>query len=236
MNGMLTAHTPVKHRPFVVEMVGPAGAGKTTLVEALSQRDQSIVAGVRLHKIGYVPFFLANTLVRLPTYLRRYRHSRWFNREETRCMVYLKAWHNRLSRPVHNHDTVVVLDHGPIFRLVLLREFGPEITKSQVYERWWDSALNQWAATLDMIIWLDAPNPVLANRVNARGRWHLVKGKPELEAYTFLARYRRSYEQVISMVTACDGPRVLRFDTDRASLDQIVDQVLAALDAEPNDS
>jgi len=229
---MLTDNTVAERPPLIAEIIGPAGAGKTTLSRALSQRNKKIVVGVRLCRIRYIPFFVSNTLFFLPTFLRQYRNSRWFTWAETRSMMYLKAWHHVLGRQTLNNGMVTVLDHGPIFRLALLREFGPEITTGQLYERWWDSTLNQWAATLDMLIWLDAPDAILMERIHARNERHKVREKSEQEAYEFLARYRTSYEQIISMLATGGGPRVLRFDTDQESVSQIVDQVLVAFDPE----
>jgi len=236
MNKVLADNTIVGKSPLVVEISGPAGAGKTTLVQALDQCHEKIVTGVRLRKIGYIPFFVSNTFFLLSTFLRHYRHSRWFTWRQTRSMVYLKAWHHVLERQVSNNDMVTVLDHGPIYRLALLREFGPEITKSQLYERWWDSMLKQWATIMHMVVWLDAPDAVLLERIHTRNRWHIIKGKSGQEAYEFLARYRTSYEQTITRLIANRGPTLLRFDTHQKSVDQILDKVLAALNSESNEN
>ena len=97
--------------------------------------------------------------------------------------------------------------------------------------------LKQWASALDMVIWLDAPDAILVERIRARSKWHLVKEKPEQVANKFLARFRTSYDQIIARLTANCGPRVLRFNTKQESLDQIVDKALAAFDLlESNES
>ena len=236
MNKVLADNTIGGRSPLVVEICGPAGAGKTTLLQALDQCHEKIVKGVRLRKISYIPFLASNTFLFLPTFLRQYKHSRWFTWRETRSMVYLKAWHYVLERQISNSEMVTVLDHGPIYRLALLREFGPEITKSQLYERWWDSMLKQWATIMYMIVSLDAPDAVLLERIHTRNRWHIVKGKSGQEAYEFLVRYRTSYEQIITRLTANGGPRLLRFDTHQKSVDQIVGKVLAAFNSESNES
>jgi len=234
VNKMLAGDTVVERPPLVVEIVGLAGAGKTTLLRALNQRHKKIVAGVRVRKINYIPFFISNTFFFLPTFLRQYQYSRWFTWEETRSMVYLKAWHHLLSRQGANKNTVTVFDHGPIFRLVKLSEFGSEITKSQVYHRWCESVFDQWAASLDMVIWLDAPVAILVERIHARNEWHRVKEKSDQEAYKILARFRRSFEQIIAQLAANSDTRVLPFDTERESLKQIVEKVLAEFDLERN--
>lgn len=231
MNNSLNNNTIVAKPPLVVELIGPAGAGKTTLLRALSQRHKTIQPDIRLSKIRNIPFFASNTFSLLPTYLRQYRHSRWFNRREARSMVYLKAWLHVLGQQASNNDRVAIFDHGPIYRLAVLREFGPEITTSQPYKRWWASLLNQWTATLDIVIWLDAPNAILLERIRARDHWHLIKEKCEREAYEFLTRYRTALEQIIAESVTDRQVTLLRFDSNQESVEQMVNKILAIFDA-----
>ena len=231
MNNELAHNTVVEKPPLVVELIGPAGAGKTTLLRAPSQRGKKIQPDIRLSKIRNIPFFISNTFSLLPTYLRQYRHSRWFNRRETRSMVYLKAWLHVLGQQASNNDRMAILDHGPIYRLAVLREFGPEITTSQPYKRWWASLLNQWTATLDIVIWLDAPNAILLERIRARDHWHTIKEESEQEAYEYLTRYRSALEQIIAESLTDRQVTLLRFDTNQESVEQMVDHILATFDA-----
>jgi hypothetical protein len=50
--------------------------------------------------------------------------------------------------------------------------------------------------------------------------------------YDFLARYRSSYERIVSTLKAKDGPKVIRICTDVESPDQIADRVLAGIQGE----
>lgn len=231
MNNELTNNTIVEKPPLVVEIIGPAGAGKTTLLRALSQRHKKIQPGIRLSKISQIPFYISNTFSLLPTFLRQYRHSKWFTRRETRSMVYLKAWLHVLGQQASNNGMVTILDHGPIYLLALLREFGPEITTSQLFKRWWASLLNQWAATLDIIIWLDAPDVILLERIRARDRWHTIKERCEQEAYEYLTHHRTALEQIIAESVTDGQVRLLRFDTNQESVEQIADKILTTFDA-----
>jgi adenylate kinase family enzyme len=216
---------------LVVELLGPAGSGKTTLAQALIKDHRQIRAGDYLHtrNAAHVPFFARHAVLLLPVFLGQWRRGRWFTWDEIKMLVYLKGWHRTLRRQALDQGTVTLLDHGPVFRLTRLYAFGPENIRSQRFERWWDQMCAQWAATLDIVVWLDAPDAVLLERINARDRWHIVKGKPEQEAVQFLARYRTSFEHVMSALTANGGPTVLRFDTAQLAVDQITGQVLAAL-------
>lgn len=220
-----------KENPRVVEIIGPAGAGKTTLLRALSRRHTKIQTDINLSKIGQVPFYLGNALSLLPTYAWQYRHSRWFNRRETRSMAYVKAGLYVLARRLSNNGTVSILDHGPIYRLAFLRALGPEITESRSYKRWWNSLFDQWIAILDMIIWLDAPNAILLERIRARDSWHTIKEKPDREAYEYLSHYRTFLEQSVAEAVADGRVTLLHFDTDQESVEQIAGKILTTFNA-----
>ncbi len=81
---------------------------------------------------------------------------------------------------------VTLLDHGPIYRLAFLREFGPEITTSNTLRDGGPDLLNEWIDALDMVIWLDAPNDSLLKRIRDREQIHTIKQKSEKEAYEYL--------------------------------------------------
>lgn len=228
MNSESTNYLNIEKSPLVVEIMGPAGAGKTTLLRALSKRSKKFQPDFHLSKIKKIPYFISNTYSFLPTYLRQYRRSKWFTWRETRSMVYLKAGLHVLDQQTSNNDVVIMLDHGPIYRLAFLREFGPEITTSQLYKRWWNNLLTQWIATLDTIILLDASNDILLKRIRDRDRKHTIKEIYEQEAHEFLTRYRSSFEQIIGESITDRPVRLLRFDTNQVSVAQIVDEVLTA--------
>jgi shikimate kinase len=229
---MLVESTP-RPRPLrMVELVGPAGAGKTTLSRALSQYSPKIVVGadIELRKKEQIPAFVRNAPFLVPVLLRRCQSSRPFTWDEIKAMVYLKGWHRVFRQQVINSGSLVVLDHGPVFKLATLQAFGPERLRTQAVQTWWNDMVKQWALTLDMVIWLDAPDAILEQRINARSQRHLVKGKSEPEVVQFLARYRASYEQTLTKLRSDEGPALLKFDTSQTSMEEITQKVLAACD------
>lgn len=229
---MLSNNAIKQGPPLIVELVGLAGAGKTTLSRALTQRDDKIMvaADLELRKKEHIPIFVGHVLFLLPIFIRRCRSSRWFTWDEIKAMVYLKAWPRVLRQQGSNNGTVILLDHGPVFKLATLLAFGPDKLRCEDFEKWWNSMFKQWACTLDMVIWLDAPDTLLVERINSRSQRHVIKGQSEQEASKFLARYRTSYEQILAKLRANGGLTLLQFNTNQASIEQIVDEVLVITD------
>lgn len=219
-------------RPFLImELVGPAGAGKTTLSRVLTHRNTVIQIGsdIELRKTKYVLVILRNTISLLPIFLRQLRAGRRFTWDEIKYLVYLEGWSGVLIKEAANGASAILLDHGPVFKLATLNEFGPENLKTDEFEIWRNNMFKQWASTLDMVIWLDAPDPVLEQRINSRDQRHSVKGKTESEVVHFLARYRTSYEEILSKLKTAGGPRLLQFDTSRTSIEQVADEILSVI-------
>lgn len=227
---MLTNNAIEQKSPLIVELVGLAGAGKTTLSRWLCQRDESIrlAADLALHRKEHRPIFASQLPSLLMLLLRCRRSGRGFTWDEIKAMAYLQAWPQVLRREARQCGTAILLDHGPIFKLATLHAFGPERLKSQGVAPWWQSRFEQWALTLDVVIWLKAPDKVLLERINGRHQRHVVKGKSEQEAVNFLHRYQASYEQIVTQLIACSRPMLLHFDTNQASIEQIGDKVLTA--------
>ncbi|MCC6454646.1 MAG: AAA family ATPase [Caldilineaceae bacterium] len=228
-------HTLKQKSPLIVELVGLAGAGKTTLLRALSQRHEEfrVETDLEIRNRGHLPIFAGHVPFFLSLLRHSHRASGRFNWDEMKAMVYLETWPHILQSQIARSErmqnsTAILLNHGPIFKLATLNAFGPQRIKSQAFDQWWQAVLEQWASTLDIVVWLNAPDEILIERINARDQRHAVKGRSEAEAQKFLTRYQKSYEQILAKLTAYGGPMPLPFDSSQASVEQIVDEVLRA--------
>jgi adenylate kinase family enzyme len=216
---------------LVVELVGPAGAGKTTLAKTLVQRNNRIHACTPpyFRRIENLPFFVKSTLLFLPAFIHLLydSHGRRLTPREIVWLVTLTGWHHWFGRRSFTDNKIVILDQGPVFMLADLYGFGSQDLMNKKVRNWWNSLFKQWADTLDMVIWLDATDQILMERIRSRDKWHLVKDRSDAEMVKFLGDYRESFNKVLSLLVANRAElKVIRFDTEQESLDSVVDKLL----------
>jgi hypothetical protein len=161
---------------------------------------------------------LRDSAMMFPAFLTQYRSDRWFSREELRAIAYLGAWAELLDESRSPESSVTILDHGPVFRLATLREFGPAVAQSAAFERWWRQASQRWRRILDAVVWLDAPDDLLVQRIRFREKDHIVKKCEDAEARRFLGRYRTGLESVLQGLMQGRLARVLRLSGDASEV------------------
>lgn len=238
INEMEDANRLKSRSPLIMELVGPAGAGKTTLSRALSQRDDNVVLGpdIELRKVSHIPVFIRSISSSLPLFLDQRNSNRQPTWTELKDIAYLEGWPRMLKRMPSSNNKIILLDQGPVFRMATLYEFGPALLKSEESKAWWHHLYKQWASALDILIFLDTSDSILMERINTRTKKHGIKGKSELETQNFLMQYRISYKNVLTELSLCNGPTILEFDTSKISIEQIVDEVLTACESKRNNN
>jgi len=212
-------------RPLVIEVVGPAGSGKSTVARLLTARAGVARAGVwGLPR----PLLTASVLRTLPATATLLRRSRALPLEEMMMLVRLDALAQFLRRKV-NGD-LIVLDEGPVFGLSWLRVAGHRCISDGRFDGWWRHALDHWADVLHAIVMLDAPDPLLARRIYARTQPHRYKGRPEPEFYEFSAVFRSAFDWVLAGLAARGGPRVVTLASDGVTPGELAHRICAALE------
>jgi hypothetical protein len=219
--------------PVIVEIVGPAGVGKSSLTEHLCSTNPVFLKGRRLSvkTLRGATFLLGHGLGLAPIFLCCLGSDRWFSWYESKWLAYLDGWHRVLQQQVSNSARIIVVDQGPVFYLTTFHAFGPSMLRSERLEGWWREKFQHWSSVLDLVVWLDSPDEVLLDRIRSRSKEHSMKERPESEAVEFLARYRASFRQVLASLTSYGPLEILEIDTDRYRLDQIESLIVAKTSA-----
>jgi broad-specificity NMP kinase len=212
-----------------IEILGVAGAGKSTLATQLA-------AGAGVEMAGFIhtrrPSHLLEVVRGIPRLLpilfvgiTRSPRLSW---PEWKLLVYVTRWRSFLERRTPS-GTVLLFDQGPLYALVRLEAEEKPFTTRRAFGRWRDEMLAGWVGELSLVVFLDAPDAVLWDRINVRPQGHKAKGEEATEGLRFIARYRRSFEVLLRKVEASGGPQVVRFDTGSTTPAQIAERVDAVL-------
>jgi len=217
----------------IVEIIGPAGAGKTSLYNKLGNHpDQMLLSDFPdVRKITAAPFYIRYGLQLVPSILRLSRSdSRQLTRRELAWLTIIKGWPFVLQRDLKLGPQRIILDQGPVYLLAEMREFGPDYLRTKKAEPLWQEFYHRWAYTLDMIVWLDAEDSHLVERIRGRKQDHAVKNESAEEAIKFLELYRKLFDFTVSSLTEINPSiRVLKFDTSKLQTQEIKDRLLSEM-------
>jgi broad-specificity NMP kinase len=220
-------NSQLSRTPLLVELAGPAGVGKSTLSQALTDRCPAVPGTI--WGLPVLPL-LGNGVQLLPTLFGFWLRSGSLLWDESRHMVRLRTLYRALRRAEFSDGRPMIFDEGPIFALVWLRGFGHISMRSPSAEHWWQTTLREWAGTVDAVVVLEAPDALLARRIRTRPEFHEVKQASDPEIEGWMARFRAALDWVLSRLEAEGGPIVVRVTTDQESPERIAEQVTAALD------
>jgi hypothetical protein len=211
-------------RPRIIEIVGPASTGKTTLFHnMLCRYGDAIIGKPRLRRLQYLPLFVSEAIALAPLISSVGRSWGSTAQERVSKMIYLHVLARVLQRDAPGIAKVQLLDQGPVYLLAKLRERRPPGPIHPRLASWERASLDTWASLLDAVVWLDAPDVLLLERIDSRVKPHALKGSSTRHAHEVLAQARRLSESIISELSdRSDGFAVQHLDTSRHSAAEIV--------------
>lgn len=220
-------------RPYLVEITGVAGAGKSTLTRTLCNGASDFQRAAFIHTRR--PSHLANVVRSIPRLLpilianvtRKPRLS-W---PDFKLLVYVTEWSRFLGRQAGYRRGVVLLDQGPMYALVRLKMQRRGVGSSRSFLSWWDEMFAVWTKTLSAIVWLDAADGVLQTRIQERTQAHTMQGEPEEVGRQFISLYRTEFEACLRGIDEVEGPKLLRFDTSDMTADLLAAEIREAFAA-----
>jgi len=219
---------PVAQPRRLVELVGPAGAGKTTVAHLLRRPGGGMRAAPGLWSLPRGPLGL-NALRFLPRVLAFYRalpRNAW---QEMKQIVRLNTLYQVVGR--RNGATgPVLLDEGPVLALGWLTVNGDDRAHRPAFTAWRDAAVARWAAALDVVVVLDAPDAVLARRICERTKPHEVKGRPDGEIIAWVRTFRAALAGAIAALQDAGAVAVVRIDTGNDAPETTAARVRTAVD------
>jgi thymidylate kinase len=215
------AWNSLNKRARVVEIIGPAGSGKTSVARKLSAISNSLVTSISWHDhvsslfkvifrriiqifawiAGRVPVATIKEIIGLETELD-----------------IMEKHKKRHVLPCRN----LVLEIGPIFKVAkMLME--AEVKDPEMIER----MCRKIAGIIDVLVWIDAPNDILQRRINSREKQHIMKHQAGDSLREFLEGYRKAFSGVISE-SGGDFP-VARFDSSKMTVDELSAAIMRLL-------
>jgi thymidylate kinase len=220
-----------RQRAVVVELVGPAGAGKTTLAKGVSTTDATVRSGLSLWGLPRRRL-MHSAIALLPTILGATFNHTTLRAGELAQMIRLGALRSVVEDEAANHR-VIILDEGPVFALSWLDVFFAR-NGDRVPAAWRRRVVAEWARLLDVVVFIDASDITLANRIRTREKPHMVKGLPDEEIFGFSAGFRRAFERAIGELAEAGHIVVDTLKTDAGPVDENTAQLMSKLQQRRN--
>lgn len=203
----------------IIEVVGLAGVGKSTLTDALIDELPGSRGQYRLRKMHQSMRILSSLRYSLPLMLRASVKKNIGN--PYRSLLQFEASMHDLKEIKHSEEGVLVLDQGPLFNYVSLLIYELDINGLAWVKKQYLEMITDFGCALDGVIHLNAPVGQLISRVKQRSVEHQLKGKEIDAQYAFYEDYDRKYTNLLNDFEKKCGLPILELDTSSLSIEEV---------------
>jgi len=210
-----------RQRAVVVELVGPAGAGKSTLAKGVTAVDRSVRSGLSLWGLPRRRL-IRSALALLPTMIGAGLKRARLRVGELAQLIRLDALRHVVVHEASRHR-IIILDEGPIFALSWLDVFFARTSDRAPPPppaAWRQRVITDWASLLDVVVFIDPSDIVAATRT----------AQTEDDAVGFSTGFRRALDRAISDLAHGGGHFVVdSLKTDTGPVDETTTALMAKL-------
>lgn len=223
-------------RSTVFEIYGLPGAGKTTVATVLTQQFSNLTVNPRLTmwQKTMLRSWLGMRLLPQQPGLGLFRTK---SSLEGFVSTILHRWHASVQiqllqqmvasrRPTR--EDILLFDQGPVFYQTMLLSTYCDFEPNRKLREWIQKSVEDWAPHLGCLIWLDAPNRRLLERVHQREKPHGLRSMESTAANRFLDRLRSAYEELLSRYQK-QGVSTYRICTESFSDTKVLTEVSRVL-------
>jgi shikimate kinase len=208
----------------ILELCGMYGAGKSTLHRQLMQhKTAEVTKEYRLSRLQNIHRFVIYGLKMVPIILRSGFDRHWLWR--LWLLIYLHTLADDLIHVKADLPGLLLWEEGPTALHAFLRTRIRSQRNQEIIDHVLDANLHQLAKTIDAIIWLDAADAVLVDRVRTRPQRHMLKEVQIEEAIDFYQKYRCAFEGIMQTYQNCGLP-VLRITTDTQGAEEMTGEAV----------
>ena len=225
------SHEHPQAGPQVIELIGPAGVGKTGLLRVVAGLAPGVRTGLRFDRVRALPIVTWHAIALTPATLDMlFTDARWLS-AGLRHLWRLRAFPSLLERARGSGHQTILLDEGPVFSLGRLSVFQRAHEGSGWLARAWNAEVARWRNRLTGVVLLDGDNDILAQRIRNRAKQHPVKNGSDRQIFEFLDGYRAAYRDIATRLNADGRVQIVEIDTTTRPFEEIAADIVAAMNA-----
>jgi len=203
----------------IIEVVGLAGVGKSTLTNELIDNYPGSYGRYRLNKLRYA-FTIIMTFIYISPLLIFLLFKKKV-RNPLKPLLHFEASINNLEKIKNSKHGTLILDQGPIFGFVSMSMYELDYSGFKYIKNRYHNNIKRFGQLLDGVIYLSAPIDELVVRVDKRDSKHQLKTLEIKDKHRFYERYEARYITLLSEVKDKYNVPVCTIDSSKHGINEV---------------